>query len=102
MNQLLLVSCFSFVCKEDPLLAGKKMELTESTIKINKQTRGKIKSFILCWLGWFVFISATASFVSAVHRYLNHSSLGPATEVPLCLVFALFYTIWWFLVIKKR
>ena len=71
------------------------------TIETKKQTKGKIKNFLLCWLGWIAFLSATASFASAIHRYLTGGSLGPVSEVPLCIVFALFYTIWWFLVIKR-
>ncbi|MBU1091990.1 hypothetical protein KKA27_03980 [Patescibacteria group bacterium] len=61
MNQLLLASCFSFVCKEDPALVGKRedlllvskrMELTEPTMKKSEQTRGKGQKFcsLLAWV----------------------------------------------------
>ncbi|MBU2633543.1 hypothetical protein KJ751_03535 [Patescibacteria group bacterium] len=110
MNQLLLASCFSFVCKEDPALVGKRedlllvskrMELTEPTMKKSEQTRGKVKNFVLCWLGWFAFLSATTSFALSAHRYLTGGFLGSTTETLLCIIFALFYTVWWFLVIKR-
>jgi len=85
MNQLLLASCFSFVCKEDPALVGKRedlllvskrMELTEPTMKKANRPEERVKNFVLCWLGWFAFLSATTSFALSAHRYLTGVFLG--------------------------
>ncbi|MDP1629724.1 MAG: hypothetical protein Q8L57_03840 [bacterium] len=60
-----------------------------------------IMGFVLCWFGWFLFCSAVATICAAIHRNVTGGLGGPATEIPICGIAALFFTIWWFLAIKR-
>lgn len=63
--------------------------------------RKKVKDFVLCWFGWLLFCSATATICTAIHRNVTGGFLGPATEIPIYGLAALFFAIWWFLSLKK-
>lgn len=66
----------------------------------------RIKNFVLCWLGWWLFSSAIVTLSRAVYTYATGNQVVQlGFDVPQAMfvatVVSLFLTIWWFLVIKK-
>jgi len=60
--------------------------------KIPWETAG---NFLICWIGWFVFVSALWAIK---YEFLTVERVETATVI----IIALFFTVWWLLVIKRR
>ena len=66
----------------------------------------KFKNFLLCWLGWFFFSSASVTLSRAVYTYATgstvvHSGFNMPQAMFVAIVTSLFLAIWWSLVAKR-